>query len=199
MTRALILLAVLGGCTQYARRSTHNAPPIVNLDEPPPREIGDPAAFTPGTQPGVETIAVFATPSILFGTGRYGGDNLHVEPGLAFRFERLVDDGAAYLKPRAFALTVGTGIATFTESRPTTPAAVFAQLDYRFVAVVIPVDVGLGPVLYPGADMFDTDIGGQLDLKITILQIRARYMPSTGFEIMAGYSIPIPFFFRRSR
>lgn len=197
--RLLVLIAALAGCTQYARLSTHNAPPITNLDEPPRNEAGDPAAFTPGTQPGVETISVFVTPSILFGSGRYGGDLFHAEPGLAFRFERLVSDGAGYLEPRAFALTVGTGAAVITENRPTTPAAVFAQLDYRFVAVVIPINVGLGPVLYPGAENFDTDIGGQLDLKITILQVRARYMPSTGFEIMAGYSIPIPFFFRRSR
>ncbi len=199
MRRTLILLAALTGCTQYARTSTHNATPIVNLDVPPLHETGEPKQFTPGTEPGTETISVFVTPSILFGSGRYGGELLHVEPGVAFRIERLLDDGAAYLKPSAFAVTVGTGIATIVDQRPVTPAAVFAELNYRFPISVIPADIGLGPVLYPGAETFPTDIGGQLDVKITILEIRARYMPSTGFEIMAGYSIPIPFFFRRSR
>lgn len=199
MRPAVILLAALAGCTQYARMSTHNAPAIVNLDQPLPHESGDPKVFDQGAQPGTETISVFVTPSILFGSGRYGADFLHVEPGIAFRVERLVDDGAAYLKASAFAITVGTGIVSITDQRPTTPSAVFAQLDYRFPLVVIPVSVGIGPALYPGADHFDTDVGGQLDLKITILQIRARYMPTTGFEIMAGYSVPIPMFFRRSR
>ncbi len=198
MRRALILLGALAGCTQYAKTSMHNAPPVTNLDEPPLHEAGDPAAFTPGTEPGTQTLAVFATPNILFGTGRYG-TMLHVEPGFALRFEHMTDAGRGYLKERAFAVTVGTGFATLAEDRPTTQSAVFAQLDYRFFAVVIPMDVGLGPVLYPGADRFSTDLGVQLDLKLTILEIRARYMPETGFEIAAGYSIPIPFFFQRSR
>lgn len=198
MRRALILLGALAGCTQYAKTSWHNAPPVTNLDEPHPHENGEPTAFVPGTEPGTQTLAVFATPSLLFGSGRYG-DVLHVEPGIAFRFERNTDDARGYLKPRAFAITVGTGIATAADNRPTTPSAVFAQLDYRFLAVVIPMDIGLGPVLYPGADKFSTDLGVQLDFKLTILEIRARYMADTGFEISAGYSIPIPFFFQRSR
>lgn len=199
MRRALILLGALAGCTQYARRSTHNAPPRVNLEEPPAHENGEPSAFTPGEDPGSETLAVFATPSLLLGSGRYGFDQLHVEPGFALRFEHSVDKNRGYLEERAFAITVGTGLATVVDNRPTTPSAVFAQLDYRFFAVVIPIDIGLGPVFYPGADKFDNDLGVQLDFKLTILEIRARYMADTGFELSAGYSIPIPFFFQRSR
>jgi hypothetical protein len=203
--RCVILLAGLAGCTQYAHRSMHNAPPIVNLDEPPRNERGDPAAFTPGEQPGTETIAVFATPSILLGSGRFDNGKMATEPGIAFRFERLVDQGAAYLEPRAFAITLGTGLAQVTEDRPTIFGALYAELNYRFVVKVIPFDIGVGPALYPSAssqatnEHYDPDVGGQISLRIMILQIRARYMAETGLEVMAGYSIPIPFFFRRSR
>jgi hypothetical protein len=183
----------------------HNAPPIVNLDEPPRRETGDPAAFTPGEQPGTETIAVFAMPEIMFGSARFDNGQIVFEPGIAFRFERLLHAGAAYLEPRAFGITLGTGIAQVTEARPTVFGGVSAELNYRFLLKVIPADIGLGFAVYPGASSsstgedFDADIGAQLSARITLLHVRARYMPSTGFEIMAGYSVPIPVFFRRSR
>ena len=193
--RTAILLAAVAGCTQYAHRSMHNAPPIVNLDEPPLRETGDPKAFTPGEQPGTETIAVFATPSILLGTGRFDNAKLVTEPGIAFRFERLVDTGAAYLKPSAFAITIGTGIAQVTEDRPTIFGGISAELNYRFVVKVVPVDIGVGAAVYPS----DPDVGGQISLRLMIVQVRARYMANTGLEVMAGYTVPIPVFFRRSR
>lgn len=199
MMRALIVLVAFAGCTQYAKTSTHNAPLVTNLDEPPLRETGDPAAFETGTDPGTETLAVFLTPGVILGSGRYGTEIFHAEPTFALRFEHKKDPGRGYLDASAFAITVGTGIVALDTDRPTTPAAVFAMLDYRFIAKVIPMDVGLGPVLYPGADRFSTDIGAQLDFKITILEARFRYMKDTGFEFGVGYSLPIPLFFQRSR
>ncbi len=204
MMRALILIAALGGCTQYAHRSTHNAPAIANLDEPPPHETGDPAAFTLGEQPETETIAVFVMPNILLGVGRFDSGQIATETGVSLRLERVVAD-RAYLAPTTFALTFGTAFAQITDTRPTIFGATFAELNFRFFLKVIPTDVGLGVAVYPGAsspatgEKLSPAIGGQLSLRIPLAQVRARYMADTGFEIMAGYELPIPFFFRRSR
>ncbi|MEO7093914.1 MAG: hypothetical protein ABI175_11730, partial [Polyangiales bacterium] len=184
---------------------THNAPPIADIETPPDHEAGDPAAFTPGTQPGTETIAVFVMPNLLLGVGRFDSGQLAVEPGLSLRFERLVHAGAAYLAPTAFAITLGTGFAQFTDTRPTIFGATFAELNFRFLLKVIPTDIGMGIAAYPGAsspgtgEELSASIGGQLSLRLPLCQVRARYMTETGFEIMAGYEIPIPLFFRRSR
>jgi len=204
MKRA-ILIAVLAGCTQYAHRSMHNAPPIVNLDEPPRNESGDPAAFTQGTQPGTETLAVFVMPNLMMGTSRFDNGRFAVEPGVSFRFEHVVDDGARYLEDTAFALTLGTGLVQFTETRPTIFGATFVEVNFRFLIKVFPVDVGMGAAVYPGAsapavgEELSPAIGGQFSLRMPGFLARVRYMTETGFEMMAGYEIPIPFFFRRSR
>ena len=200
-----MLIVVLAGCTQYAHLSTHNAPPIVNLDEGPRNESGDPKAFTPGEQPGTETLAVFVMPNLMMGTSRFDRSLFALEPGVSLRFEHVVDDGARYLDETAFALTIGTGLAQVSDTRPTIFGATFAELNFRFVIKVIPADIGMGVAAYPGASSQATGenlgaaIGGQLSLRLPAFQVRARYMTETGFEIMAGYEIPIPFFFRRSR
>jgi hypothetical protein len=203
--RAAILLVLFAGCTQYAHRSTHNAPPIVNLDEPPLHEAGDPAAFTPGTQPGTDTLAVFVMPNFMMGTSRFDTGRFAVEPGVSFRFEHVVDDGARYLDDSAFALTIGTGLVQLTDTRPTIFGATFVEVNFRFLIKVFPVDVGMGVAAYPGAsapavgEELSPAIGGQLSLRMPGFLARARYMTETGFELMAGYEVPIPFFFRRSR
>jgi len=204
MRRALILVALVG-CTQYAHKATHNAPPIVNLDAPPPRETGDPNAFTPGEQPGTETLAVFVMPNILIGTGRWNNGKAIGETGMSVRFERVVDNGARYLNDSTFAVTVGTAFVQFTENRPTVYGGTFVELNYRFLMGVVPADVGMGVAVYPGASApaigedLSAAIGGQLSVRLPLFQLRARYMTETGFEIVAGYELPIPFFFRRSR
>ena len=70
---------------------------------------------------------------------------------------------------------------------------------------VIPFDVALGAAVYPGVSLaatgehYDASIGGQLSVRIPLALLRFRYMTETGFEVMAGYELPFPFFFGRSR
>lgn len=203
--RALVLCLVLAGCTSYAHRSMHDAPGLVDLDKAPARETGEPQAYEPPQQPGSETFVVFAMPSILVGTGRLDTGQAAGEVDLAFRIERTVDDGGALLHKSAFAVTAGVGLAQFGEYQPTIFGGVYAELNYRNILRVIPFDVGMGVALYPGINVpsrmetHGTDLGGQVSLRFPLLAVRARFMIDTGFEIMAGYEVPIPFFFGRSR
>ncbi len=202
--RALILVAVLGGCTTYAHRSMHNAPGLVDLDTPP-REIGEPTAFTAPAQPGSETITVFTMPEILFGAGRLDTGKGAAELGVSFRVERTVDQGGALLHKSAFAITGGVGLAQFSENRPTIFGATYVELNYRNFVKFLPVDIGLGAAVYPGVTVpsvgehHDASVGGQLSLRLPLTHVRMRYIANSGFEIMAGYEIPIAFFFGRSR
>ena len=195
MKRIVVLALVACGCQSYAHRSRHNAPGIVDLDTPPPREVGSATAFVPPAQPGSETIVVFVMPNFVIGNGRRNlSSQAAYELGVSFRVERTVDDGAALLHKSAFAITAGVGLAQFYETRPTLFGATFVELNYRNLIKVIPFDVGVGAAIYPGAD-----VGAQLSVRFPGLLVRGRYFAEGGFELMAGYEIPIPFFFGRSR
>ncbi len=203
--KALVILALAAGCTSYTHRSMHNAPGVVNLDRPPTREVGDPKAYESPESPGTETIVVVALPSVMIGTGRLDTGDAAGELDLAFRVERTVDDGSALLHKSAFGITAGVGLAQFGENQPTIFGGVYAELCYRSIFEVIPYDIGIGPALYPGVtvpsrmESHATELGGQVSLRFPLLAVRARFMTDTGFEIMAGYQVPIPFFFGRSR
>lgn len=201
----LVVVGALAGCTTYAHRSMHNAPGVTDLSTPPAREVGDPSAYTPPEQPGSETIAVWAMPNVVLGSGRLDVGQVVTELGMSFRVERVVDANGALLHKSAFAITAGVGLAQFYETRPTIFGATFVELNYRNLIKVIPFDVALGAAVYPGVSLaatgehYDASIGGQLSVRIPLALLRFRYMTETGFEVMAGYELPFPFFFGRSR
>lgn len=203
---ALVALAVaavtaLGGCTSYARVSMKNAPGVTDLSQPLEREDGAPQRYEPARDPGVKTLTVFATPSLMIGAGRrpLPAQKAAFEPGLELRFEhhtrRAGGDREAWAW-RALAVTAGIGFAQAVEGRPTIAGPLFAELNYRFRAGNgPPVDIGLGPVVYPS----ELEAGGQLTARLVIAAVRVRYLPDSGYEIWGGFQIPVPFFFERSR
>lgn len=204
MKALAILAAVLAGCTSYTRTSMHSAPGLADLDTPVPREIGAPDAYAEPTAPPSDTITVFAIPFFALGSGRLDTGTAASEVGLELRIERTLDKNGALLHESAFALTAGVGLAQFYDNRPTIFGATYAELNYRFM-VTLPIDVGMGVAVYPGASLpatmehYGAEVGGQLTVRFPVLSVRVRYMADTGPEIMAGFSIPLPFFFGRSR
>jgi hypothetical protein len=204
--KALATLAgILAGCTSYTHTSMHSAPGLADLDTPMPREIGTPEVYAEPTAPPTDTIAVFAIPYVALGSGRLDTGSAASEVGFELRIERTFDKDGALLHDSGFALTTGVGLAQFYDNRPTIFGATYAELNYRLLLSVVPMDVGMGVAAYPGVSLpatmehHDAEIGGQLTVRFPILSVRARYMSDTGPEVMAGFSIPVPFFFGRSR
>lgn len=196
--RALVLAAAFcAACTDYAQRSTLNAPGMVALDTPPAIENGDPNKFEPPGEPGVTTLAIIPAPYVGGGIGRYNPGNEGTgEVGIDIRFERsVVGEGRRdLLLPENWGVTFGFAFAQWG-ARTVAPGAFSAELNYRFLANVWPIDVGIGPAVY----VDDTAIGGQLSVRCAIALLRARYVANSGAEMIFGVQIPIPFFFSWSR
>ena len=193
--RALVVAILLAGCTKYARTTSINAPGNVDLTKPLPNENGDPMRFEVPADPGRTSIVVFVMPTFLGGTGRAGGSNGAIEPGLELRFESI--DSAKPWFAKNLAVTAGVGFIQIYERRPDHFGALHAELNFRFPSIkgVIPLDLGVGPAFYPD----DPEFGAQISMRFMVLTVRARYMERNGFEFWGGYDVPIPFIFSRSK
>jgi hypothetical protein len=195
MKAALVAIAATG-CTQYAHTHMHNAPGVIDLAKPPLHENGDPARVDPPTDPGVETLTMFAMPSALVGTGRIDDGQPAGEYSLELRFEHHVDDGMAPFGSTAFAMTVGTPALQVSGTRGAALGATFVEANYRFLLGHIwPIDIGAGPAVY----LDDTAFGAQLTVRLPLVAVRGRYMQHDGFEFWGGIQLPIAFLFQRSR
>ena len=193
MKRLLVLLAA---CTDYAHVTLHDGPGNVDLAAPLPHENGAPDRVELPADPGTDTVTIFAAPYIVGGIGRYrpdtGGSG---EVGLEFRVERYRSTLSRPLAPDAWAITAGFAFAQWGDGvRTVAPGAFYAELNYRFLAKMWPIDVGIGPAYY-----VDHALGGQLTARIAIAMVRARYVANTGAELFVGAELPIPFFFGGSR
>jgi len=195
--RKLVLIAGLAaGCTQYTRTAMTNAPGNVDLTAPLPNENGDPARYEPPRDPGTKTLVMFVAPMLMLGSGRIDAPStLVVEPGMEFRFESH-ETGKRWSAP-TFAITAGLGFIQIYEARPDHLGAFYSELNFRFPSIkgVVPMDIGIGPAFYAP----DAELGGQLTVRLPLLSMRGRYMARNGFEFWAGYEIPIPVIFGRSR
>ena len=197
MTRALLVLVVLGGCKTYAHTSMVNAPGNVDLARPIAFENGDPSRFEPGTEPGSKTLAIIPAPYIAGGVGRHrpGRDGAG-EVGLEIRIEHTTSDKQALLAPENWGVTAGFAFFQWGDGVPTiAPGAFYAELSYRFIAKVWPIDIGLGPALY----VDDSSVGGQLTARCAFAMLRTRYVANSGAELLFGIEVPVPLFFSGSR
>ncbi|MBX3155794.1 MAG: hypothetical protein KF773_07335 [Deltaproteobacteria bacterium] len=201
MTRwwcGIVVVAVaLAGCaTKYTRTTMANAPGHADIAVPPARELGDPETFEPAADPGTSTLAVIPIPSVMLGTGRGNPGTLVTDLNLEVRFEHTSDAGRAPFGKRALAFTAGL-VGVHVDDRGGAYGAMFGEVSFRFPSVkgVLPMDIGVGPVVYPA----DFEAGAQLTVRFPLLALRARYVERSGFEFWAGYQIPIPFLFQRSR
>ncbi len=198
--RGLVVVLVLGSlaaCSDYAHRSTLNAPGVVDLATPPPIENGNPDTYELPGEPGSTTVAVIPAPYIAGGVGRYDvADSGAGEVGLDIRIERTRSVGRELIARENWGLTFGFAFLQWGDGvRTIAPGAFSAELDYRFLAKVWPIDVGIGPAVY----VDDTAVGGQLSVRCAVALLRARYVANTGAEMIVGLQIPIPFFFSWSR
>jgi len=199
MKAVIVLVAALGGCaTKHTSLSMHNAPGNVDLGAKPAREIGNPDAFEPASDPGTSTLSVIPIPSIMLGTGRGNPGQLVTDLNLETRFEYHTDPkGKEPFGKYALAFTAGLAGVQLADKGGSGFGAMFGEVSFRFPTIkgVVPMDVGVGPVVYPT----DFEVGGQITVRFPLLAIRLRYVENGGLEFWGGYQFPIPFLFQRSR
>jgi hypothetical protein len=196
---ALALAVAASGCaTKQTRTSWHNAPGLVDLSAPPPRDRGDaePDAFVAPEEPGTATLAVIPMPNVLFGTGRGNPGSLAIDLGFEMRFEYHASAKRQPFAKKALAFTAGLASLQVVDRGPNDFGGMFGELNYRFaLGGIVPMDVGVGPVVYPT----NFEVGGQVTVRLPLIAIRLRYVEQSGFEFWGGYQIAIPFLFQRSR
>jgi hypothetical protein len=192
MSRVLAILA-LAGCNDYATHSVKNAPGVIDLGTPLPHENGDPQRFEEAAAPGFETLSIWTNPYWVWGHGRYDANGASREAGLEVHVEH-ADSGP--LDASSFGITAGLGFAQWGSGRTTDAVGAFyAELDHRLPGDQAFITVGLGPALY----VQNREAGAQLSLRIPLGLFRVRYMATSGIEVMAGFELPFPFFFSRSK
>jgi hypothetical protein len=186
--------AALCGCPKTRLRSDVNAPGIVHLEAPPPRENGDPALYIEAEDPGENEL--YIGPAVVLGpaSGRGGGNGHDTE------FEASLQVRLAYTALRAshrakdvpiprsgFALTLGWSPIQTAHTAGELEAnggPVYLEVErYFFIA-----SAGLGVVAYPG----DWDGGVQLTLSAMPYGIRLRYLVDGGFEVLGAFRLELP-------
>ncbi len=191
---AAAALVLLGGCPGLRHRADANAPGIVHLEAPPPRENGDPERYLEPEDPGEQEV--YLGPAVILGpaTGR-SADSDHTE------FETSIQLRMAYVTlpkshrsedvpfpTKGWALTLGWSPLQ-TDHNPADEVTfhtgpVYAEVErYWFIA-----SAGLGAVTYP--DSWDT--GVQLTLNFMPYGIRLRYLAEGGFEVMGAFRLELP-------
>ena len=190
----LVWFLAVTACQDYATRSLRNAPGVAQLATPLAHENGDPQRFEPADSPGFESISIWTNPYYLWGRGRYTANGASREAGLELHVEH-ANEG--FLDPTSIGVTAGFGFAQWGPGRTTDAiGALYVELDRRFaLGDGWPVDLGVGPVVYRQ----QSEVGGELSLRIPLAMLRVRYMATSGIEVMAGFEVPFPFFFSRSK
>lgn len=190
-----VALAALTGCTTYASTTRVNAPGIVDISTPVPREDGSDTLYQTPAQPETQAVIAWLHPSFAGGLVRKGPG---FEAGLSISVE--ADDpsqGDLAISNTAWGATLGAGIVQVAE--PTYGAdevvdaggPLHAEIYHRRLIVMF----GAGAVVYP-----DTrDVGVQATIRGPLAHVRARYVQDTGFELVFGFDLSFPFVFGWSR
>jgi hypothetical protein len=191
--RAAVLLLAVTACTEYARVARHNAPGVVDISEPPPRENGADDLYIAPSDPGGETANVIVIPYFSGGLARDGGGG---ELGADILIERASSKfGGGGFGERAWGGAFGVGITTFSEEAGATdwkaPGALSLEGYRRWMIFT----VGGGAVVYPD----EGEYGGQITGRAGIGMLRFRYLSESGFEAMLGIIAPWPLIFSWSR
>jgi len=206
--RAVAVAVAIAGCRE-PHLLKHNAPGNADLATPLPHENGKPDRIELASDPGHSTLVAIGAPYFLWGHGRVDASGASREVGMELRFEKwsFDRDAPADIASSA-AITVGYGFAQYGDGRHTdAPGALYVEANYRTVlGGTFPVDVGLGPA-YDFDAVSSTSsggrssgrIGGQLSLRIPLVMLRTRYVDGDGYQVMAGFEVPMfPFVFEWS-
>ena len=190
--RVVVALA-LAGCLDSAHLTRHNAPGHVDLAVPLAHENGDPKRFELAEEPGTTRALAVIAPYFLWGHGRLDASGASREFGTEVRFEAYLRDGApAVVTASAWAITAGYGFAQYGDGRRTdAPGALYGELSHRGLVgdSEFPMDVGLGPTY----DLDAGHLGGQVTVRVPFVMVRTRYVSSDGFQVMAGFEVPLWF------
>ena len=199
---AIVALMMCAACPGTRYRSDINAPGIVHLEAPLPRENGDPALYLEPEDPGEHELYVGPAVVLGPGTGRTNDpDHAEFEADLQVRvaYQELETSHRAkdfpFPKKGGWAMTLGwapiqTDHATDGSLEGKT-GPVYLEVE-RFWTVF---SAGLGPVAYGGP----WDGGVQLTLSAMPYGFRMRYLADGGFEFMAAFRLELPAAFNWSR
>lgn len=193
-TLAVLAVVVLAGCPGLRHRADTNAPGIVHLEAPPPRENGDPERFIEAEDPGEHDL--YIGPAVILGpaSGRsYDSNQTEFETAVQLRlaYSRLAKSHRSEDVPfphKGWAMTLGWSPLQ-TDHDPAGELGfhtgpVYGEVErFWFIA-----SAGLGVVSYP--DNWDT--GVQMTLNFMPYGLRMRYLAQGGFEIMAAFRLELP-------
>jgi hypothetical protein len=197
MTRlALGALAVvlLGACPGLRHKSDTNAPGIVHLEAPPPRENGSEALYVEPEDPGEHEV--YIGPGVVLGpaSGRtYDDQHTEFETAIQLRLAYTPRDKSHRSRDvpfpqKGWALTLGWSPLQ-TDHDPA------GNIDVRMGPVYAEVErywfvfsAGLGVAAYTQ----DFDVGPQVTLNAAIYGLRMRYLADGDFELMAAFRVELP-------
>lgn len=198
---ALAALAILGGCPGTRYKSDANAPGIVHLEAPPPRENGDPDLYVEAEDPGEHEL--YIGPGVVMGpaTGRGGGNGVDTE------FEGSLQVRLAYAAlarshrskdvpfPRSgWAMTLGWSPIQTAHRGGDTKAdqgPIYLEVERYFFYL----SAGVGVAAYTK----DWDGGVQGTLSAGVFGLRMRYLMDGGFELVGAYRVELPTAYNWSR
>jgi hypothetical protein len=190
-----LAIALLGGCPGLRHKSDANAPGIVHLEAPPPRENGTDELYVEPEDPGEHEV--YIGPAIILGpaSGRtYDADQTEFETSIQVRLAYQALEKSH--KSRDIAFTRGGGWALVAGWTPLqTEHAPGGGIEANLGPVYAEVErywwylsAGLGVAAYTQ----DFDVGPQLTLNAAFYGMRLRYMADGDFEIMAAFRIELP-------
>lgn len=197
-TRGVLVVDVTVAGTHYPWRipmemsggDGHNAVGEIELNEPMPFENGAPARFVEASRPDYDTVLMLGMPYFLWGHGREHASIASRETGIDLHFEH-TESGRN--DEQNWGITASLAIGQWGPGRGTDVLGPLAlELDYRWTVL----DVGVGPAVYTER----AEVGVQGSIRLPFGLLRARYMATSGIEVLAGFELPLfPVIYTRSR
>jgi len=197
---ALVGLVAVTGCPGTRKTFDTNAPGIVHLEAPPPRENGDPTLYVAPEDPGEHELYVGPAVVLGPGSGRSGnGHDTEFEAGLQVRLAYAALTSSHRSKDVPFpksgwAMTLGWSPIQ-TDHRGAAGSDLVADTYVEIERYWFIASAGLGIVTYPD----DWDGGIQVTLNLRPYGFRMRYLADGGFEYMAAFRLELPTAFTWSR
>lgn len=196
-TVLLIALAALTACTSYAHIARTNAPGVVDISTPYVHETGADDLYEQPAydQPGSDAIVAWLHPAFGGGLVRHGA-GYELSVGVSIEKDHADGNDGPFAR-NAWGASVGMGILQghtqpgSTETVTETPGPFWIEAyRRRFI-----VTYGAGAVVYP-----DTrDVGVQITVHAPLTHIRARWVQTSGFEVMFAWDLNFPLVFGWSR
>lgn len=166
-----------------------NAVGIANLGEPMKFEKGDPTKFEEAAEPDWWSLDLWAMPYFLWGHGREHASIASRETGIDLHFEGATN---RYAKDASWGITATVPFAQWGPNRHTDAlGALGLEVDYRWTFF----DAGVGPATY----LSSTEMGVQASIRFPFGMFRMRYMATSGIEVLAGFQLPFPMVYARSK